>query len=136
MSSLLEDKDAIRDVIARYCFYTDSGQFEKYADLFTEDCDWDGGIFGRHSGRAALLASMRSSGDAATKLRHSTANIVIRVDGDEARATSYATVLGVGGETPLIFFAGCYIDQLVRREGRWLFKHRKIRTDLSEAEVI
>lgn len=136
MSTLQEDKDAIRETMARYCFYTDSGQFEKYAELFVEDCDWDGGPFGRQQGRANLLAMLKAGGEASTKMRHSTTNIVIDVRGHDAFATSYVTVLGVGGETPLVFFAGCYIDHLVRLDGRWYFKQRKIRTDLSEAVVL
>ena len=136
MASILEEKDAIREMFAKYCFYTDSGQFEKYAALFTEDCDWDGGPFGRQQGRANLLAMLKSGGDSATKLRHSTTNIVIEVNGNEARATSYIQVLGVGGEAPVIFFAGLYFDHLVKQNGKWMFKQRKIRTDFTEAVVL
>ena len=136
MPSILEEKDAIREMFAKYCFYTDSGQFEKYANLFTEDCDWDGGPFGRQQGRANLLAMLKSGGDASTKMRHHNTNIVIEVQGDEARASSYVTVYGVGEATPVIFFVGCYVDHLVRQNGQWLFKQRKIRADLSEAVVM
>jgi hypothetical protein len=135
MTSILEDKDAIREVFAQYCFYTDSGQFEKYVDLFTEDCDWDGGPFGRHQGKASLLAMLKQDRDTATKLRHSTTNSVITVNGDESRAISYVQVLGIGEPTPVIFFAGIYLDHLVRQNGRWLFRQRKLRTDFSEAGI-
>ena len=33
-------------------------------------------------------------------------------------------------------FAGCYVDHLVKQNGKWLFQQRKIRTDLGEAVVI
>ena len=36
MASQLEEKDAIRDVMSSYCFYVDSGEFEKFAELFTD----------------------------------------------------------------------------------------------------
>lgn len=136
MPSTLEDKDAIRELFAKYCFYTDSGQVEKYCALFIEDCDWDGGPFGRQQGRANLLAMLKSGGDAATKLRHHTTNLVVEVNGNEARATSYVTVYGVGEQTPGIFFVGIYFDHLVRQNGRWLFKQRKIRTDFADAVVM
>jgi hypothetical protein len=135
MPSILEEKDAIRDLFARYCFYTDSGQMEKYAALFTEDCDWDGGAFGRHQGRANVLAKMKAAGDAATKLRHLTINSLIEINGDEAHATSYILLFGVGGEAPLPVFAGLYFDHLVKLNGQWLFKQRKIRTDFQEAVI-
>jgi hypothetical protein len=132
MSSIQDEKTAILEVFARYCFYTDLGRAEDYANLFTEDCDWDGGPFGRQQGRANLLAFIKQ-GAGATALRHHNTNIVIDVNGNEARAASYVTVYGVAEQTPVIFFVGCYIDHLVKRDGRWYFKQRKIRTDLSEA---
>jgi hypothetical protein len=132
MASLLEEKDSIRELMARYCFYTDSGQSEKYAGLFTEDCEWDGGPFGRCMGRAALRAMHQGNGDsAATQLRHLNTNAVITVDGDEARAVSYVAVIGVAEQTPTLFFAGAYFDRFVKQDGQWQFKLRRIVTDLS-----
>ena len=37
MASLLEEKDAIRDVLSAYCFYMDNGEFDRWAALFAED---------------------------------------------------------------------------------------------------
>jgi len=131
MATELEEKDNIREMMARYCFYTDSGQSDKYADLFTEDCDWDGGPFGRCLGKAALLAMHKGGGDGATKLLHVNTNVVITVKGNEAQAISYVCVLGVGEQSPTVLFVGSYLDQLVKQSGRWLFKTRRIVTDLS-----
>jgi SnoaL-like protein len=136
MASVLEEKDSIRETMARYCFYTDSGQSEKYADLFTEDCDWDGGPFGRCLGKAALLAMHRGSGDSATKLRHVNTNVVITLNDNEAQATSYVAVIGVGETAPTIFFAGTYVDQFVKRGGRWLFKVRRIVPDITTIKAV
>ena len=36
MPSALEDKDAIREVLAEYCFRLDDGRFDEMAALFTE----------------------------------------------------------------------------------------------------
>ena len=131
MATDLEEKDSIRETMARYCFYTDSGQSEKYADLFTEDCDWDGGVFGHCVGRAALLAMHKGGGDSSTKLRHVNTNVVITVNGNAAQAISYVAILGVGEQSPSVFFSGSYFDRLVKQGGRWLFQTRRIVTDLS-----
>jgi hypothetical protein len=131
MTTELEEKDSIREMMARYCFFTDSGQSEKYADLFTEDCEWDGGPFGRYVGKAALLAMHKGGGDSATKLRHVNTNVVITVKGNEAHAVSYVCVLGLGEQPPALFFAGSYLDHLVKRGGRWLFKTRRLVSDLA-----
>jgi hypothetical protein len=36
----LEEKDAIREVLATYCFHLDAGRFDEMAALFTEDGTW------------------------------------------------------------------------------------------------
>jgi hypothetical protein len=131
MASVLEEKDTIRELMARYCFYTDTGQSGKYAALFTEDCEWDGGPFGRCMGRAALRAMHQCSGESATQLRHLNTNIVITIDGDEAQAVSYVAVVGAAEQTPTLFFAGAYFDRFVKHDGQWQFKLRRIVTDLS-----
>ena len=37
MASMLEEKDAIRDLMSAYCFHVDDGEFDKFAALFTSD---------------------------------------------------------------------------------------------------
>ena len=49
----LEEKDAIREVLARYCFALDDGKFAEMAALFTEDGTWHT-AFGKATGRAAI----------------------------------------------------------------------------------
>jgi SnoaL-like domain len=131
MASVLEEKNAICELFAKYCFYTDACQFEKNAALFTEDCEWDGGPLGCHRGRANFMAFFKSG--PAPNLRHSVSNIHITLDGDEARAVSYLQVLDIAKPMPAIVFCGIYLDHLVKRDGRWLFKQRKVRRDLTEA---
>ena len=41
MSSALEDKDAIRELLADYCYKLDAGQKEAMAALFTPDGTWE-----------------------------------------------------------------------------------------------
>ena len=47
--SLLEEKDAIREVLAEYCFRLDGGDYDGMAALFTEDGTWDT-AFGKGDG--------------------------------------------------------------------------------------
>ena len=55
MPSALEEKDAIREVLAEYCFRLDDGRFAEMAALFTENGTWDT-AFGRATGRTAIGA--------------------------------------------------------------------------------
>ncbi|TAL01962.1 MAG: nuclear transport factor 2 family protein [Rhodospirillaceae bacterium] len=123
MSTLLEDKDAIRDLLANYCFYTDRKNPDALVALFTEDCVYDGGAFGRFEGRAALRGFMTAAGDE-SRVRHFTVNEVIAVKGDTATARSYFLVLDSASAPPTPLFTGFYEDQFVRTGGRWLFKTR------------
>ena len=56
--SLLEEKDAIREVLAEYCFRLDGGDYDGMAALFTEDGTWDT-AFGKGTGRAAIAQLAR-----------------------------------------------------------------------------
>ena len=53
MPNALEEKDAIREVLAEYCFRLDGGHYDDMAALFTEDGTWDT-AFGAATGRAAI----------------------------------------------------------------------------------
>jgi hypothetical protein len=53
MPTALEDKDAIREVLAEYCFRLDGGDFTGMAALFTADGVWDT-AFGKAEGHAAI----------------------------------------------------------------------------------
>ena len=41
MPTAIEEKDAIREVLAEYCFRLDGGDYDGMAALFTEDGTWD-----------------------------------------------------------------------------------------------
>ena len=53
MPTAVEDKDAIREVLAEYCFRLDDGRFAEMAALFTEDGTWDT-AFGKATSRRPL----------------------------------------------------------------------------------
>ena len=67
MPTAVEDKDAIREVLAEYCFRLDDGRFAEMAALFTESGTWDT-AFGRATGRTAIadLAAGSESGRASS----------------------------------------------------------------------
>jgi uncharacterized protein (TIGR02246 family) len=122
------DKDAIRELLARYCFHLDNDRFEEMAALFTEDGTWDT-AFGKGTGRAGIAAQARSiaaSGAPRPRRVHLTTNIVIDLNGDTATVQSNWAVVQNSDQGPGIGSAGAYADQLVKRGGRWFFRYRKI----------
>jgi ketosteroid isomerase-like protein len=133
MTSLLEEKDAIHETIAEYCFHFDGGEFDKWIDLFTDDGVFDAGRLGVQKGKDALrvfLKNIRLT-NGSPMVKHCVMNEVIKVNGNEATAKSYIVLVRAKGEGALVNgLAGRYEDQLVKQGDRWLFKNRKVHFDL------
>jgi hypothetical protein len=129
MPTALEDKDAIREVLAEYCFRLDGGDFAGMAALFAADGTWDT-AFGKAEGRAAIADLARDirarAGGERPRAIHLVTNIAIALAGDHARVRSNWTVVQNGPEGPKIGSGGAYDDEMVREDGRWLFRCRKI----------
>jgi len=128
MPGPLEEKDAIREVLATYCFHLDAGDFEAMAALFTKDGTWHTD-FGQGTGHAGIVEHARSlrTGDAPRPRGvHLTSNIVIELNGDTARVRSNWIVAQNTDTVPQVSSAGGYADDMVKQNGRWLFRYRKI----------
>jgi 3-phenylpropionate/cinnamic acid dioxygenase small subunit len=129
MPSAVEEKDAIREVLAQYCFRLDDGRFAEMAALFTENGTWDT-AFGSATGRAAIADLARSLRERARDQRpravHLVTNISIALDGAGARVRSNWTVVQNSPEGPKIGSGGAYEDEMVKEGGQWLFHYRKI----------
>jgi ketosteroid isomerase-like protein len=133
MASVLEEKDAIHETIAEYCFHFDGGEFDKWVDLFTDDGVFDAGRMGVQKGKDALRAFLKNIRltNGSPMMKHCVMNEVIKVNGDEATAKSYIVLVRAKGEGALVNgLAGRYEDRLVKQGGRWLFKNRKVHFDL------
>ncbi|MGD9616204.1 MAG: nuclear transport factor 2 family protein [Alphaproteobacteria bacterium] len=131
--SFLDEKDAIREVLAEYCFRLDGGDCDGMAVLFTEDGTWDT-AFGKATGRAAIAQLARDirarAGDNRPRAIHLVTNIVIGLDGgaepDRAEVRSNWTVVQNSPDGPKIGSGGGYADRMVKQDGAWRFRYRKI----------
>jgi 3-phenylpropionate/cinnamic acid dioxygenase small subunit len=129
MPTGFEEKEAIRELLAEYCFRLDDGRFEDMAALFAENGTWDT-AFGAATGRAAIAELARNIRAQAAEPRprgiHLVTNIAIALDGDSARVRSNWTVVQNSPEGPTIGSGGAYYDELVKEGAEWRFRHRKI----------
>jgi ketosteroid isomerase-like protein len=122
----MTDEDQIRNTLARFCQTLDDRRFKDWSDTFTED-----GVFGRSTGRAAIL-SMIEKGELATmpelRRKHTVTNSIITVQGDTADAVSDLAMYDrLGDDAPWIVRVGRYTDRLARQaDGSWLFTHRTL----------
>ena len=133
MPSALEEKDAIREMLAEYCFRLDGGDYDGMAALFTADGTWDT-AFGKANGRPAIAQLARDlrvrAGPNRPRAIHLVTNIAIALAGEEAEVRSNWTVVQNSPEStgggPRIGSGGGYADQMVKQDGKWLFRYRKI----------
>src|SRR5260370_7261385 len=115
MPSALEEKDAIRGVLAEYCFRLDDGRFAEMAALFTENGTWDT-AFGRVNGRATsaeLARGIRAqAGEQRPRGIHLVTNISIALDDASAQARSNWTVVQNSPEGPKIGSGAAHACQM------------------------
>ena len=128
----LSAREEIRETLARYHHFGDSGKFVEMAALFASDGVLE--VRGEQAveGRAAIvdyLTGVNRDVVAMSEvpiLRHYSTNVTISVVSEhEATAASAFLVIS---ETGLDHW-GRYRDQLVPVDGGWGFAHRLVRTD-------
>lgn len=126
MADLAADRDAIRDLLARYTYNGDRGRLDEMTACFADDgvLEYLGNA---PKGPAAIKAALSSGTRDArlTFVRHHITNPLIAVDGDTATARSYFTVHSNFGPD----HSGTYDDALVRTGAGWRFAHRRVRID-------
>lgn len=128
MADLAADRDAIRDLLARYTYNGDRGRVTELAACFADEgvLEYPGD---RAQGPEAIAAALgNGSGTrnpALTFVRHHITNPLIEVNGDAATARSYFAVhCDIG-----LDHSGTYSDRLVRTAGGWRIAHRLVRVD-------
>jgi len=138
LAGYADDRAEIENLSNRYMVAVDAGDIETVMSTWAEDgvLEWVNGV---ERGKAAIRKAMSNFGGArkvevpagATsrpRTRHQIINHVIDVNGNTAKTIAYWFALT--NNTPqkdvqLLYF-GHYEDQLVRVNGKWLFKERKV----------
>ncbi len=130
--SVVEDKEAIRDVFAAYCFRMDDGDYRGVAELFAEDGEWISSYSHAHGPDEIVAMLSHNIPDPKSGIirKHFVMNSLIQVDGDTATArASYLVFVGEGqGPKPIV--CGCYEDVLIRQKDGWRFKTRRLIHDI------
>lgn len=100
--AVLEDKEAIRSLIACYGPLADAGDCAGAAALWTHDGVYEVGGFGVYRGRAAIQVLLESESHQALIAggsAHVLSAPVIALNGDVALAQTYSVVLRRAGDT-------------------------------------
>lgn len=139
---ILEDKEAIRDMLLEYGRALDSRDTQAYADLFAADGEWSGGIGSSRTPAGIkkmlddLFAGAPPVDPAASprpKPHHLMSNMVVNVTGDIATAHSrWAWVRAGADGAPHMLRSGFYEDEFVRENGAWKIRKRRAVTELDQ----
>jgi len=139
LADYANDRAEIQNISNRYMVAVDAGDIETVMGTWAEDgvLDWVRGV---ENGKAAIRKAMSNFGGAAAaraipdgatsrpRTHHHILNHVIDVNGNTAKSTAYW--FAITNNTPqkdvqLLYF-GHYEDELVKQNGKWLFKKRKV----------
>ena len=133
MSQALADKDAIREIMARYCHALDAGRFGEVAGLFLPQGEWTTD-YGAAIGPAAIETLLRNTvplkGEGPQR-KHYITNIIIALDGDTAECISDYLVIRESGHGLIPVMGGTYKDRFRRQDGRWLFARKELVHDIA-----
>jgi hypothetical protein len=140
---LLEDKQAIYDVIMRYCRGVDRVEPELILSAFHDDAtDNHFGVVLPFREAIGTLKMARAPGDGPPPgglSMHSICNVLIELDGDVARCESYLVAvnrLEQEGQSIDWTLAGRYVDRFERRNGSWRIAHRTVVYDLERFDEV
>jgi hypothetical protein len=138
LAGYADDRAEIENLSNRYMVAVDAGDIETVMSTWAEDAVLES-IFGVQRGKAEIRKAMSGFAggrpvtipEGATsrpRTRHQIINHVIDVDGNTAKTIAYWFALT--NNTPqkdvqLLYF-GHYEDELVKVNGKWLFKTRKV----------
>jgi len=131
--SEVADLLAIEQLLHRYCHALDRGTMDEVAALFHRDAvllpvyESDDRYVGRDAVRSWYVNYDKTLRAGVRYLRHKIASPVIEISGDRATSVCYLDADGINVESdePMIF-VGRYEDEIIRDEGRWWFKERRI----------
>jgi ketosteroid isomerase-like protein len=126
----LEDLALIEDTTARYNRSIHTGDRDEFLAVFTDDAVWDSPLEGKLTGHAELGPWFDGYSASASDFhggQHWVTNRVFdEVSDDAVRTWTTWFFLAPGGGTPHIPVMGEYHDELVRQDGRWRIRHRRI----------
>jgi hypothetical protein len=140
---LIEDRQAIYDVIVRYCRGVDRSDPDLVLSAFHDDAidNHFGVVLPFREAIGTLKAPRSADGRPTSKTTsmHNICNVLIELDGDMARCETYVTVIvriPRDGAAVDWMHAGRYVDRFERRHSEWRIAHRTVVYDLERFDEV
>jgi ketosteroid isomerase-like protein len=128
---MLLAKEAIRDLVYRYCNAVDRCDMALIRKLYHDDALDEHGVNPTQSARE-FIAAIPGLQKSIHIIQHHVTNLIIKVDGEDAEGEAYVIAyhsFDHGSGPTLLITGGRYLDRYQRREGIWKIAHRRCVTD-------
>lgn len=117
-------KEAIKDLVVKYCRGVDRQDLAALATLYHPDAQDDHGGFFRGSA-AGFLEWLPTIFEALQTTVHMVTNHLISVNGDRAEGEVYVMAYHLMKDGQEAILGARYLDKYLCTKGRWQFSHRK-----------
>ncbi|HXG18452.1 MAG TPA: nuclear transport factor 2 family protein [Methylomirabilota bacterium] len=128
----ISDYEGARQLLSRYCFALDSGRLDELGALFHRDAAFSVSFEQgqQHTGRDTIQAWYGRFYEARPgQFRHTRHKIfepLLSINGDTATSSTYFDADSIDPDGNVRVISGRYDDVMVREQGQWFFKDRKI----------
>ena len=128
MTSELQDRHDIAQVIIRYATSVDQRDLDRYATCFTDDVEVTGFSGGTFTDRDTYVAWVAGALERFAGTHHQITNHEIEIDGDSAHMRSYVQATHEMADDPdtLLILWAIYDDRLVRTADGWRITHHAL----------
>jgi SnoaL-like protein len=125
-SGMIEDREELRELYARYCLSIDNGRYDDWVDCFTEDGVFESPRFGRYAGREELrrFCTRYEESLGGARVLHVVANASFDIKGVEATGVCYLMYHHCKEGRLEQVAVGAYSDRLRKTGDGWRFTSR------------
>ncbi|GEL48710.1 hypothetical protein CHO01_38260 [Cellulomonas hominis] len=121
----LESESAIRTLVHEYCHGADKRDRARFAAVWTPDAVWQVAPTQEFRGVEAICAAVEWQWGAFLQMHHWTSNLVIDLDGDQARGEVDVSVTTQFLDGTWARGGGVYRDSYVRTDVGWRISRRE-----------
>lgn len=126
--ALRTDREQVEETLYRYASTIDVGDHARLRTLLTDDARARYGARDWIEGAEAIVGFIREKGEEVGWQHHLLSIYHVDIDGDEATALTYHTSYQIIRDRPdeAAMIVARYHDRLVRVDGRWLIREKRM----------
>jgi len=125
----LESRHVMRDLVTDYCRGFDQRNFDRFLNIWWDDCVWNiGPPFGVFAGHAGINTAVKDVlWPVWRETHHLTSNLHVTFEGvDDARGECDVDCMGALTDNTVQMISATYRDHFVRRHGTWKIQRRDV----------